>query len=294
MDLLREWSFFLNKVRSFFLDRGFYEVSTPLLLSHPNLDPNVEPIEVSLLMGGVKKRMWLQTSPEYSMKKVLAKYRKNIFQICKVFRNSEYGKLHRVEFHMLEWYRVNATFEDLISDLKELLSELNCSNEFDEGTVEEVFRSFTGKDIPSDRDGMKKILRDMDLNFSKDEDWETLFYRIFIEAERKLGWDKPFFLKYFPAKLCALARVTGSHAERFELFIKGVEIANGWTEETDPREVLRRLEVESTKRALPIDQEFIMAHRDMPPCAGCSVGLDRLLMILLGKESLGDIELIEP
>ncbi len=289
--ILELWDSFVSQLRSFFKRKGYLEVSTPIMLRFPNLDSNVEPIEVHVLYGAKKQRMWLQTSPEYSMKKLLARYRRNIFQITKVFRNGELGKLHRPEFHMLEWYKVGVTYRDLIEEIKELLSELFHFRSFEERTVAEVFREFTGRELSTKRTELIDVLRSKGLNYEENEEWETLFYRVFIEIERKMGKDVPLFLTNFPPELCALAKVENGTAQRFELFIKGVEVANGWTEETNPDEVRRRLEKEAKKRYLPIDEAFIKANEELPPCAGCSIGVDRLFMLWLGKEKLSDVEL---
>ncbi|HIC97134.1 MAG TPA: elongation factor P--(R)-beta-lysine ligase [Aquificaceae bacterium] len=290
--MLREWSEFINKVREFFLGRGYLEVSTPILLSFPNLDSNVEPISVSVRERGKLKRLWLQTSPEYSMKKLLSKYGEHMFQIAKVFRNDEWGRFHRIEFHMLEFYRVGADYNYLMEELGDLLAEVLGGDEPEHITVEEAFRKYFGEPIPKETTALLRLLREKGIYCRADEDWETLFYRALIEIEQELGREKPTFLRDYPASLCALAKVREGVAERFELFIEGVEIANGWTEEIEPAEVRRRLMKESVKRKLPVDEEFIKAHESMPKCAGCSVGLDRLFMFYIGKDSLEGIELL--
>ena len=289
--MLELWDEFVNRLRDFFRRQGYLEVSTPILLEFPNLDSNIEPISVDVRIRNHTRGLWLQTSPEYSMKKLLSKYGKNIFQLAKVFRNNEFGRLHRIEFHMLEWYRVGESYQYLIEEIKGLLTELFSFEEFEEITFEELFKKTFGRELTTDADRLRDILRERGLNYSYQEDWETLFYRLFLEVERKLGWEKPTFLKDFPRELCALAKLKGAVAERFELFIKGVEIANGWTEETDPVEVRRRLEREAKLRKLPLDEDFVKAHEGMPPCAGCSIGVDRLFMLWLGKDSLEGIEL---
>ncbi|AAC06920.1 elongation factor P--(R)-beta-lysine ligase [Aquifex aeolicus] len=286
MDLLDAWDYFINEVRKFFKEKGYTEVSTPLLLDFPNLDSNVEPVKVEVLERGENKVKWLHTSPEYSMKKLLSRYKRDIFQITKVFRNNEWGRLHRIEFHMLEWYAVGCDYLYLIEELKQLLNKLFGFKEFEVITVEEAFKRHFGEGIPQEESSMKELLERKGIDFSEDEDWETLFYRAFIEVERHLGFNRPTFLINFPERLCALAKVRNGYAERFELFIKGIELANGWTEETNPEEVRKRLEREAKKRNLPLDEDFIKAHEDMPECAGCSLGIDRLFSLFLGKEEL--------
>jgi len=286
MNLIEAWDFFINEIRDFFKEKGYTEVSTPLLLDFPNLDPNVEPIKVEVLERGEKKTKWLHTSPEYSMKKLLAKYKRDIFQITKVFRNNEWGKLHRIEFHMLEWYAVGCDYLYLIEELKQLLNRLFGFKEFEVISVDDAFERLFGEKVPKREEELKELLRKKGIDFSEGEDWETLFYRAFIEVERVLGFEKPTFLINFPEELCALAKVKGGYAERFELFIKGIELANGWSEETNPEEVKRRLEKEARKRNLPLDEKFVKAHESMPECAGCSLGLDRLFSLFLGRREI--------
>ncbi|GAB6066470.1 elongation factor P--(R)-beta-lysine ligase [Aquifex pyrophilus] len=285
MDLLSLWDNFVSEIRSFFKEKGYIEVSTPVLLDFPNLDANVEPLSLYVKEREIKKK-WLQTSPEYSMKKLLARYKRDIFQIAKVFRNNEWGKLHRTEFHMLEWYAINCDYRYLIEEIKQLLKRIFGFKKFEVVSVEEAFKRRFGSPIPEDEEGLKEILRREGINYEENEDWETLFYRAFIAVERDLGRDYPTFLINFPERLSALAKVREGYAERFELFIKGIEVANGWSEETNPEEVRRRLLRESERRNLPLDEEFIKAHEDMPECAGCSIGLDRLFMLWLGKDEL--------
>ena len=288
---LKLWENFIDEIRRFFKEKGYTEVSTSLLLNFPNLDPNVEPVRVVVKERGIEKVKWLQTSPEYSMKKILSKYKRDIFQITKVFRNEEWGKYHRIEFHMLEWYAVNCDYRYLIEEIKQLLRRLFCYRKFEVISVEEAFLRYFGEKIPKSEEDFKEFLKKRGINFSEEDDWETLFYRAFIEVERKLGIEKPTFLIKFPEKLSALAKVKNGYAERFELFINGIEIANGWTEETNPQEVRKRLEKEAKKRNLPVDEEFIEIHKDMPECAGCSIGIDRLFMLYTGSRSLEELEL---
>ncbi len=289
--LLERWDEFINRLRDFFKKRGYLEVTTPILLEFPNLDSNVDPIPVKVKLGGKNKILWLQTSPEYSMKKLLSKYKRDIFQIAKVFRNGERGRLHRLEFHMLEWYKVGGDYRFLMEEIKELLSELFGFSEFEEISVAEAFERYLDVKLSGRGEDLMEALDRKGIYYEDGEDWETLFYRAFLEVERRLGFERPTFLKDFPRRLCALAKVRGNVALRFELFIKGIELANGWTEETDPYEVRRRLEAEAKKRGLPIDEKFIEAHHSMPQCAGCSIGVERLFMLWMGKDSLDDIEL---
>jgi len=290
--ILKEWSSFLREVRNFFYRRGYLEVNTPVLLEFPNLDPNITPIPVTLHLKGSEKRMWLQTSPEYSMKKILAREPADIFQIARVFRDNEYGKVHRPEFTMLEWYRIGGDYRDLIEEVRELV-KVTCGLEISEElTFHRAVEEYLGFSYTEDPEILVRKLEEKGMFPSGSWDIETLTDFILSQITVRLKDKVGIFITDFPACASALARVRNGVAERFELFIRGVEIANGWTEERDPHELRKRLIKESSKRGLPLDEDFIRACSQMPPCSGCSVGLERLFMIRKGSEDLGDIELL--
>ncbi|MDM7267315.1 MAG: elongation factor P--(R)-beta-lysine ligase [Aquificaceae bacterium] len=284
--MLLEWSSFIQKIRNFFKEKGYLEVYTPILLPFPNIDLNVEPIEVNVKECGREKKMWLQTSPEPSMKKMLSKYKKDIFQIAKVFRNDECGRLHKVEFTMLEWYKVGVDYNYLIKEIGELLSFLGISQDYLTTRLEHAFEEYAGVILSEDEEIFKNNLIAYGYEFDDKEDWESLFFRIYIDVERYLGKEKPEFITHFPKRLSAYAKVRDGYAERFELYIKGVEIANGWTEEENKEEIRRRMDEYRRGRDLPMDEELLKAYEDFPPCAGCSIGLERLFMVYMGLESL--------
>lgn len=287
--MLLEWFEFLTRVREFFKARGYLEVHTPLLLGSPNIDLNVEPVEVKVTECGKEKRLWLQTSPEFSMKKLLSRYRRDIFQIARVFRNAECGRLNKIEFTMLEWYRVGADYSFLIEEIGQLLRFLGMAEGYRTERVEQAFEKYAGVVLSEDEEIFKNNLLSYGYDFDDREDWETLFFRVYVEIEKKLGLDSPLFLTHFPQRLSSYAKVVDGYAERFELYIKGVEIANGWTEETSPEEVRGRMEEFRRGRDLPIDEELLRAYRDFPNCAGCSIGLERLFMVYAGLDSLEEL-----
>ncbi len=292
MNILKEWSDFLREIRDFFYRRGYLEVTTPILLEKPNIDPNINPIEVSVRFMGRKKRMWLHTSPEYGMKKVLARNPADIFQITRVFRDDEFGKLHRPEFTMLEWYKIGADYRDLIEEVRQLVHE-TCGIEVSKDlTFREAVSEFLGFHYTEDSDYLLKALNRAGIEVSGEWDLESLTDLILSRIGERSREITGLFVTDFPSVACALAKVKDEIAERFELYIKGIEIANGWTEERDPAELRKRLLKFSRGRNLPIDEEFIKASAEMPPSAGCSVGLDRLFMIRLGCDDLREIELL--
>ncbi len=287
--MLIEWCQFIDKVREFFKRKGYFEVYTPILLSFPNIDLNVEPVEVIVEECGKKVKKWLQTSPEFSMKKILSKYKRDIFQIARVFRNQECGRLNKTEFTMLEWYKIGATYEDLMREIGELLSFLGISGDYKITRLEHAFEEHAGIVLSEDEEILKNNLIAYGYEFDDREDWESLFFRIYVEVERNLGKEKPEFITHFPKRLSAYAKVKDSYAERFELYIRGIEIANGWTEEEDSEEIERRIKEYNKNRNLPIDEDLLRAHKDFPPCSGCSIGLERLFMISMGIENLEEL-----
>ncbi|MCS7262033.1 MAG: elongation factor P--(R)-beta-lysine ligase [Aquificaceae bacterium] len=287
--MLLEWSSFVQKVREFFTARGYLEVHTPTLLPYPNIDLNVEPVEVKVIECGKELRRWLQTSPEFSMKKLLSSHRRDIFQVAKVFRNGECGPLHRVEFTMLEWYKVGADYGYLIREIGELLLFLGIAQSYKVTRLEHAFEEHAGVILSEEEEVFKNNLLAYGYQFDDRESWEELFFRIYIQVERKLGLQEPEFITHFPRRLSSYAKVREGYAERFELYIKGVEVANGWTEETDAEEVRRRMEEYRAGRDLPLDEELLKAYQNFPPCAGCSIGLDRLFMVRMGLKSLEEL-----
>ncbi len=283
-ELLKRWEGFIDEIRSFFKGRGYTEVFTPILVPYPNLDSHVEPISVNLKLRGEEKTLWLHTSPEYSMKKLLSKTRTDMFQITKAFRNDELSKIHRPEFFMLEWYKVGKDYIYLMDEIEDLLTQVLKLKGIRRMKLQEAFSELLGIELSLDRERFYREMRNRGYELNPWDTWEEIFFRAYIELERALT--EPTFVYDFPEPLSALAKLSGDTAQRFELFIGGVEIANGWTEETNPEEVSRRLRKESAGRNLPLDEEFIEAHNRLPDCAGCSIGLDRLFMVYSKRDSL--------
>jgi lysyl-tRNA synthetase class 2 len=299
---LKEVEEFLDTVRRFLKERGYTEVVTPYLLNFPNLDSNIYPIECSvskLSVKGLKK--YLHTSPEYSMKKLIAKYGIDIFQICHVFRNYEEGKFHDNEFLMLEYYKIGKDYTYLMEEMEELLKTLfgekitylgrEIPTKVKRIELKEAFKQYLGLDIePLTEESLKNQLTERGIYFEKNEDLETLFFRAYTELERFLGFDFPTIVYGFPEPFGALAKCKNGWCERFELYIFGLEIANAYTELTDYKEVKRKLIKEAENLNLPVDDEFIEIHKRLPEkLTGISVGLDRLLAIKLNLENIHEL-----
>ncbi len=275
----------LRSIRRFFEDRGFIEVETPAIVPCPGLDLHLSTFEVTDPTGA--RIGWLATSPEYQMKRLLASGAKRIFQLSKSFRADEQGTLHEREFTMLEWYRADATSEAVMRDTEELVEYLAAEGGFPllsdvrgrwpRYTVEEVLREHGGVELKA-LDG-------------DDEE----FFRIWVDrVQPRLGSDGPVFVTDWPASMASLAKLKpNGMADRFEAFINGIELCNGFRELTNPEEQRQRLlRDQAARRAAnkpvyPLDERFLGALEDgMPESGGNALGIDRLLMLLVDADSI--------
>jgi lysyl-tRNA synthetase class 2 len=303
----------LEEIRSFFRGLGFLEVDPPIASPFPNVDPNIFPVRISDAAGKAT-RFYLHTSPELAMKKLLAAGSGNIFFLGKVFRDREGSALHSPEFTMLEWYRAGPA-ADVMNDVEELVrklaSTINGREAVDRNGIEiplglpwerrelaEAFRDLLGAGM-TDEDGLRAGLSRRGSRPGASESWEDLFFRAYLEAiEPDAAKRGACFLTGYPAALGAMARrreADPSVAERFEGYLGGVEIVNGYEELTDPAEQEARLEElaerhhRATGEVLPLDPGFLDALRHgLPPCSGAALGVDRLVMLLLGNDDIAD------
>jgi elongation factor P--(R)-beta-lysine ligase len=289
----------LSRAREFFAARGVLEVETPHLGSSTATDPHIESIRCAVL--GVER--YLQTSPELFMKRLLAAGSGPIYQLGKVFRDGESGSRHNPEFTLLEWYRPGLDHHGLMDEVDEFLQEVSESRPAVRETYAAAFEREVGVDPhrASARDlASSAEARGLDAAgsaaFSR-EDWLHLLMAEAIEP--RLGKEQPHFLYDFPSELSALARVRRGEAgeadvaERFEVFVQGMELANGYHELTDPSEQRRRFLADlEARRALgraqtPVDERMIAAlTHGLPRCAGVALGFDRLVMIAAGARSI--------
>jgi lysyl-tRNA synthetase class 2 len=304
----------LDTIRAFFKDRGFREVETPLLVAHPGMEPQLEVFETRLVTArGREARAFLTTSPEYAMKKLLAAGLERIFQLGKAFRNrEEISAGHNPEFTILEWYRANADYRAIMADCEELLLALlggttlsyrgesvDCRPPWPRLSVRDAFLTHAGVDL--ERPGaLEAAGRERGYAVDPGTTREQLYHQLFLnEVEPGLGRPKPTILHDYPIEMAALARRKASdprYAERFELYVAGVELGNAFSELTDPVEQRRRLEAEREERRragrvlYDIDDDFIAAlEAGVPPSAGIAVGVDRLVMLLADRPSIRDV-----
>jgi len=293
-DILSFRSLVLQSIRRFFLSQGFVEVETPIRLPCPALELHID-AEPS---GG----FYLRTSPELCLKRLLAAGHKRVFEMGPVFRRGERGALHNPEFTMLEWYRRGADYMDVLSDTQALLTHVarevlgsarisNGRYEVDLGgwrvsTVRDVFKANAGWDPVSSYDADRF---DMDL---------------VNRVETALPKDVPVVLRDYPAEAAALSRIRDEQppvAERWELYLAGIELANAYGELTDAAEQRRRFqECAEQRRALgktvyPLDEEFLAAlEQGLPACAGVALGVDRLVMVLAGASTVAEVRAFCP
>lgn len=284
----------LQAVRDFFTGLGFLEVETPLRIPAPAPEP--------FISAHTSGAWYLQTSPELCMKRLLAAGFPKIFQICKCFRREERGRRHLEEFTMLEWYGAGATYFDLMDQTEGLFQfilaalpaesaiqrngrSIDFTPPWDRLSVTEAFEKFAPMSVAE--------------ALAADRFDEIIAFDI----EPRLGPDKPVFLYDYPAGACTLAAPCPDRpdlAQRFELYIAGLELCNGFTELTDPNEQRRRFSEELARRRdlgqdiSPMPEKFLDDLRRMPPAAGNALGLDRLIMLMAGIEAIDGVVAFTP
>lgn len=295
MEVMQARAALYQQVRDFFARRGVQEVFTPIFGSASATDPHLSSFTVD---AG-----YLQTSPEFPMKRMLAAGSGPIFQIASCFRQNEASKRHNPEFTMLEWYRPGFTFGELMAEVAELVEEVLAVRSDAQRRYADCFERQLGINPHSaDVETLAGLARDR-LDFSGEamerSDWLDLLMSHVVEPT--LGLEGGEFVVDFPCEQAALSRIDKDEdgnlvAKRFELYLAGVEIANGYDELLDADELQRRFEADnvvrltSGMREVSIDKNLLAAHRaGLPACCGVALGLDRLLMHKLGARSIQDV-----
>ena len=283
-------------IRRFFSDRNVLEVETPLLCMHTVTDPHIDSFSVPV---SSEQHYFLQTSPEYAMKRLLAAGSGSIYQITKSFRVGESGRQHNPEFSMLEWYRIGFNHHDLMQELDALLQSTIQTPPADKITYRQLFLDYLQIDPHSvNTDTLKKIIQEKNINVNTDSlDRDTALQILLSHLiEPELGVENPLFLYDFPASQAALSVIHDGVAQRFELYLNGSEVANGFHELLDAAEQKARFEKNQIERQdrnqlIPvIDHYFIEALQSgLPACAGVAVGLDRLLMYHAKTKKIQDV-----
>jgi lysyl-tRNA synthetase class 2 len=291
----------LRRLRIFFHARDFIEVDTPLLSADVVVDRHLEPFGIDVAAGGHTRRMWLQTSPEFAMKRLMAAGGEAIFQVTHAFRQEEQGPLHNPEFTMVEWYRRGDGLADGMRLLGELADTLLGRGEPEAITYRAAFERYAGIDphvagtqemaMLADRRG---IAAPESFSAADRDAWLDLLLVEFVQPQ--LGRGRPAIVYDYPASQAALARVRPEEpavAERFELYVDGIELANGYHELLDAR-VLRernrannRLRAACGKPQLPEESRLLTAmEAGLPNCAGVAMGFDRVVMLAAGANGL--------
>jgi lysyl-tRNA synthetase class 2 len=312
-------------LREWFAGQGFVEVEPAALQVSPGNETHLHALATDLgTTDGRRRRMYLHTSPEFAMKKLLAAGETRIFSFAHVFRNRERSALHAPEFTMLEWYRARRPYDVVMDDCTAILATAaraagagdlgfrqRLANPFlppERLTVAQAFHRHAGidllatvaKDGTPDRARLAAAAEGAGVRVAPDDTWSDIFSRLMAElVEPRIGDGRATLLAEYPSSEAALARanpVDPRVAERFELFACGVELANGFGELTDPEEQRRRFEADMAEKQriygerYPIDPDFIAALETMPEASGVALGFDRLVMLLTGADHIDRVQ----
>ncbi|MDN5560319.1 MAG: EF-P lysine aminoacylase GenX [Psychrobacter sp.] len=305
----------INNIRQFFATHQVLEVQTPLLSQAGNTDTFLQSVAAQVTYQDKPCTYYLHTSPEFAMKRLLASWQVPIYQICSVFRDNEIGVRHNIEFTMLEWYQPNYSLDDMAAELGELLAALyGHSVVMSHYRYVDAFMDFVGiHPLTASLDALQAVAEDKGLtgfDFNSDlantEDGEADIRQSWLDllfshaVEPNLGHDLPTLIIEYPPATAALAKTAvdkegNTVAKRFELYINGIEIANAYDELADGQALRERFEQDNQLRKrhnlpqMPIDEHLLAASDALIPCSGIAVGIDRLLMVITGANSLEDV-----
>jgi len=295
----------MAEIRRFFADRGVLEVDTPAMSQATVTDVHLFPFQTRFVGPGASAGidLYLMTSPEYHMKRLLAAGSGPIYQLCRSFRNEEMGRHHNPEFTMLEWYRPHYDMYRLMNEVDDLLQQvLDCAPAETLSYQQAFLRHLEIDPLSADKAQLREVAEKLGAGdlANREEDRDTLLQLLFmLGVEPEIGKEKPAFVYHFPATQASLAEIsTEDHrvAERFEVYFKGIELANGFRELTDSREQRQRFMQDNKKRVAaglpehPIDTNLLdaLAH-GMPECSGVALGVDRIIMLALKAEQLSEV-----
>ncbi len=294
----------LNRsIREFFIETNALEVELPILNRAPVADMNIEPIAVPA--SEIMPKLYLHTSPEYSMKRLLCAGSGDIYSLGKVFRAGEAGGRHNPEFTMLEWYRLGMEHQELMHEVADLLEEIFSGSEIELKdaplflTYQQAVIQYAGLDPFSTSDDDIEVLgielAGGDLELNRDGWLDMIMSH---KVEKALPQNQLVFIYNYPASQAALAKLNNDDngqviAERFEVYLNSLELANGYHELTDSQEQRQRFEKELKGTDRPIDEKLLVAMADdnagLPNCAGVAMGIDRILMLQLGAKTIAEV-----
>lgn len=307
-DLQKNWSDFVFRVRSFFSEKGFREMRTPTLVSCPGTEPSLDVFSTMLKVGSRKEKLFLPTSPELHLKKILSLGAEKIFEIAPCFRNGEVTARHQPEFLMLEWYRAYEGLQSIREDISELVKglchdfKISPPKAIQSYSVQELFEihchfSLTPQTTLEELRALAEKLK-VDVRYAQSID--DYFFLIFMEKiESELDPDALIFVEKYPPYQAALARLDHEGwGERFEVYWKGLELANAFHELNDPRIQRERFNEDLIKKEslgkekINLDEEFLeFLEAGMPPASGVALGLERLFMALYEVKQISDLRI---
>lgn len=311
-------------IREFFWDNGFEEADTPVAVKLASQEPYLNPLPITFHgPDGRGGKFYLRTSPEYALKKLLAAGFTKIFEIGKVFRDfEEFGKTHNTEFTMIEWYRAPGTLAEIMDDTENLfkfvaqrlgVKEINYKDKkikingaWERLSMKEAWQKYAGVDLNEflTTEKMRELAKGRGYGVEGSDAYEDLFFKIFLnEIEGRLGFPVPTVVYDYPAQMCSLSKLCANdqrYAERFELYVGGLELANAFGELTDAEEQKKRLEDDKNLRAKlgketwPVDPDFISALGGLPAkarkaTAGIALGVDRMVMLFTGAKDINEV-----
>ena len=313
----------VQAVREYFDGQDFLEVSTPALQVMPGAEVHVHALQTELLSPDLKHHQtrYLQTSPEFSMKKLLVAGLPKIYQICPVYRNAEGSSIHSCEFTMLEWYRTNVDYEGIMQDtvglLRHIATRLDISAyrhggyeadpflEWEKISVCDAFKKNADIHLeaflPDKVDQFRDAVEELGLPVSEEDSWDDLFFKVSMnKIEPHLGMGQPTILYDYPAHMAALSKIKATDprfAERFEVYVCGMELGNAFSELTDAKLQHQRMEADMAQKkrlygeTWPIDTDFIAAlEQGMPQAGGIAIGIDRLAMLATGADDIRQVQ----
>ena len=310
----------LRLIRDYFWSQNFVEAETPIALRLPGQEPYLNPMSVEILDPyQAPFKFYLRTSPEFALKKLLAAGWERVFEISKCFRNIEsFGGTHNPEFTMIEWYRAPGSYLDIMDDTENLFkyigkklniqklkyknNEIEYLVDWDKMSVKDLWNKYIQVNLDDylDIENLKILVQKRGWNVETTDMYEDLFYKIFLnEIEPNLGIDKPIFIYDYPAQMCSLSRLCKDdqrYAQRFELYIGGLELANAFGELTDHKaqrinlEKDRELRVQLGKEVWSIDEGFIEAlEAGIPSAGGIALGVDRMVVLFTGARDINEV-----
>ncbi len=305
IEQLRQRAALIASIRQFFSDRKVMEVDTPAMSHATVTDIHLHTFQTEFVGPGYAdgSKLFFMTSPEFHMKRLLAAGSGCIYQVNKAFRNEENGRYHNPEFTMLEWYRVGFDHHQLMDDMDDLLQKVLKCGAAERMTYQQAFIQVLGVcPLEGSMKELKVVAGQLGLSdiAEPETDRDTLLQLLFsVGVENKIGQTVPAFVYDFPASQAALAKINPEDhrvAERFEVYFKGIELANGFHELDNPKEQLARFEQDNAKRTemgltpQPIDHHLIAAlEAGLPDCAGVALGVDRLIILALGCEHIDQV-----